>query len=57
MAAVCCFTGELRSEKGEEEEGTNLEEDFERTEERDHHDEREEGGVGDMDIDREGVNW
>jgi hypothetical protein len=56
MAAVCCFTGELRREEGEEE-GTNLEEDFERTEERDHHDEREEEGVGNMDIDREGVNW
>lgn len=37
------------------EEETNSEDDFARTDERDHH-EREDEGVGTIDMDREGVN-
>jgi hypothetical protein len=53
-AAACCFTNILgRRWSGEED--TYSEEDFERTDERDHHG-REEEGVGTIDMDREGVN-
>jgi hypothetical protein len=54
-AAVCCFTNEIRKAVGVGRRGTNSEEDFERTEERDHQG-REEEGEGMIDMDREGVN-
>ena len=51
------MTSELEGEGKSEEKDTHLE-DFDRTEERDHHGREEEGvGIMDTDTDREGVNW